>query len=751
MALLVGLLGLTLLRYSPPAPLPLDAPAAEFSAARAQEQLAALMGEGTPHPTGSDEAERVRQVILGRLVQLGYAPQVQARWVCSSIYSCAEVQNILAVREGTQPGAPAVMISSHYDSVAAGPGASDDGVGVAATLEIARALAAQPPLSHPVWFFINDGEEGGLKGAEALVADPRVLDSVGAVVNMEARGSGGPSLMFETSDHNAPMIAIYARQVTRPVTNSLYYTIYKLLPNDTDLTVYKRVGLRGLNFAYVGNEVHYHTPLDDFAHADPGSIQHQGQNALQMVLGLASAPLPDGTVDAVFFDLLSLRTFHFSPTAIRVLAVLALLLVGGALWMARRRELLAPPDLAWGLLAFWAAVLGTVALAALTHAVLHTLGGFEYFFLAYPMFARVAFAALAVSVGIGLAGALHWRSGRSGLWGGTYLSFGLVGVLLAFLSPGLSYPFVLPALVAGLAGLPVFWGRRDGVWLWAPGFLVAATLWLPVGWLLYDGIGIFGLGAGAVVLQWVLAPLMPVWTPRAISRRWSAVAAGVWLVAGVGAIAAPDFTPQHPQKLNLEYQLHVDANEVASAQWAATPMTGPMPAAVAEAADFSSQARQPLRWPILLPAFVAPAPVLPVAPPRFDLLEVKASGDRLRVRGRLSSPRGAHEAGVVVPEDRLLSLEMNGSVAPAQRFKNLVRKLLASDGWINLASHTTGQEGVEVTFELRGTEPATVYLWDSTPKLPPEGQPLLQARPPNAIRYQAGDRLLVTRELRLTP
>ncbi len=747
LGLLAGLLGLTGWRYSPPAPLPLDAPAPEFSAARAQEQLAALMGDGTPHPTGSAEAERVRQVILQRLSQLGYAPRLQARWVCSSIYSCAEVQNILAVREGTQPGAPAVMISSHYDSVAAGPGASDDGVGVAATLEIARALAGQPPLSHPVWFFLNDGEEGGLKGAEALVADPRTLASVGAVVNMEARGSGGPSLMFETSDRNAPMIALYARQVTRPVTNSLYYTIYKLLPNDTDLTVYKRVGLRGLNFAYVGNEVHYHTPLDDFGHADPGSIQHQGQNALQMVRGLAAAPLPEGTEDAVFFDLFSLGTLHFSPLIIRGLAVLALLLVGGALWRARRRDRLAWPDLGWGLLAFWGAVLGTAALAALTHAVLHTLGGFEYFFLAHPIFARVAFAAVAVSVGIGLAGALHWRSGRWGLWGGTQLSFAGVGVLLAFLSPGLSYPFVLPALVAGLVGLAGF----GGVWLWVPGFLVAATLWLPVGWLLYDGIGIFGLGASAVVLQWVLAPLMPVWTPRGTSRRGSAVAAGVWLLACVGAIAAPDFTPQHPQKLNLEYQLHLDAEQSSSAQWAATPMTGPLPAAVAEAADFSSQPRQPLRWPILLPAFVAPAPVLPVAPPSFEVRELTASEGRLRIRGRLSSPRGAHEAGVVVPEGRLLSLEMNGSGAPAQRSKNLVRKLLASDGWINLASHTTGPEGVEVTFELRGTEPATVYLWDSTPGLPPEGRSLLQSRPPNAIRYQAGDRLLVTRELRLTP
>ena len=49
------------------------------------------------------------------------------------------MQNVVARLEGTEQG-PAVLLAAHYDSVAAGPGASDDGTGAATVLEIARAL-----------------------------------------------------------------------------------------------------------------------------------------------------------------------------------------------------------------------------------------------------------------------------------------------------------------------------------------------------------------------------------------------------------------------------------------------------------------------------------------------------------------------------------------------------------------------------------------------------------------------------------
>ena len=106
---------------------------------------------------------------------------------------------------------------------------------------------------------------------------------------------------------------LYARAVARPMSNSLYYFIYKLLPNDTDFTVFKAAGYEGLNFALIGDVERYHTPQDNFANLDLRSLQHQGQNALACGAGprrsrsLTSA----GSDGAVFFDVMGRTLVHW--------------------------------------------------------------------------------------------------------------------------------------------------------------------------------------------------------------------------------------------------------------------------------------------------------------------------------------------------------------------------------------------------------------------------------------------------------
>ena len=55
-----------------------------------------------------------------------------------------------------------LLLNAHYDSTPTGPGASDDGLGVASLIEVAANLRAKPP-SRPVTFLFNEGEEFGLK------------------------------------------------------------------------------------------------------------------------------------------------------------------------------------------------------------------------------------------------------------------------------------------------------------------------------------------------------------------------------------------------------------------------------------------------------------------------------------------------------------------------------------------------------------------------------------------------------------
>ena len=293
--------------FRPPAPKAANAPPDQFSAGRAVETLALVLGKGTPHPVGSDANGAVRDRILQELVRTGYGPRVESGFVCSPSGTCATVNNIVARLEGTDK--TAVLLAAHYDSVPAGPGASDDGVGVAAVVEVARALKSRPVPRQSVILLIDDGEEAGLLGAREFVqSDPWAKD-VRAVVNLDARGTSGPSLMFETGSANVWAVRLYARSVPHPATSSVFYTVYKQLPNDTDFTVFKAAGYEGLNFAFIDNVVQYHTPVDNLANVNPASVQHQGDNALHSLLALANADLSHiAREEAVYFDVFGHRT-----------------------------------------------------------------------------------------------------------------------------------------------------------------------------------------------------------------------------------------------------------------------------------------------------------------------------------------------------------------------------------------------------------------------------------------------------------
>ena len=285
------------------------------------------MGDGVPHPIGSAENAKVRERIVERLTALGYATELQTGLVCNDFGVCGTPTNIVATYGGEVAGKAAVLLAAHYDSVPAGPGASDDGAGVANLLEIARILRVMPARRHPIVLLVTDGEEAGLLGAQLFTREHRLAGRVWAAVNMEARGVSGPSLMFETGTANTWLMHLYAAAILRPITNSLCYVVYKTLPNNTDFTVFKQASYQGFNFAFIGDVAHYHTPLDNWANASAGTIQHQGDNALSAVLALAdSAEVRPPAQDSVFFDVLA-RGVIVWPTALILPAALGALML----------------------------------------------------------------------------------------------------------------------------------------------------------------------------------------------------------------------------------------------------------------------------------------------------------------------------------------------------------------------------------------------------------------------------------------
>src|SRR2546427_5226393 len=272
----------------PPAAPPPSAPQTEFSADRAMGYLNLFAQR--PHPMGTLEHGYVREYLMGELIRFGVNPELQAATGYVQKFSVAgSVENIVARLKGTasalpaQPkgGSGAVMLVAHYDSVPAGPGAGDDGSGVATLLETLHALKAGPPLKNDVIFLLTDGEEDGLLGAAAFMDEHPWAKDVRVGLEFEARGNSGVSQMFETSAQNGELIRELAEAAPRIAGSSLTYEVYKNLPNDTDMTVFKQHGLAGLNFAFIGHWEAYHTPLDNPAELDRGSLQQHGSYALQ--------------------------------------------------------------------------------------------------------------------------------------------------------------------------------------------------------------------------------------------------------------------------------------------------------------------------------------------------------------------------------------------------------------------------------------------------------------------------------------
>ncbi len=463
----------------PPSPVAASAAADAFSAERALGFAHVLLPDMLPHPVGSAENDLVRERLVSAFEELGFHATVETGSACSPRGRCATVKNVVA----TLPGAreEALLVSAHYDSVAAGPGVGDDLAGAASVLEIARSLKSDGPHELSVVFLVDDGEEAGLLGARAFIAESPEAKSVRWAVNMDNRGYRGPAMMFETSPGNADLVPLFAGAARRPVATSLFYEVYRRMPNDTDFTVWKRAGIKGLNFAFIGGADRYHTKDDDFAHLDPRSVQHEGECALAAARAIATHPPSQETqADVVYFDLFgaALATCPARFAVPLTLAVLLIYLLAATIRVRQEltsiRQLLLE-NAAW-LLALACAVAVTLALLQLfrlsTRFGPATLG-------ASAAYTLVGAAAAALVLG----GIRRWVSGASAH--APWLAFLIVGVVVAAIVPGASYLFFFPGVVA--AGSEMVLGlatTREGSVLRDAGSLLpvaaSAMVWSPV-------------------------------------------------------------------------------------------------------------------------------------------------------------------------------------------------------------------------------------------------------------------------------
>jgi len=326
----------------PPAPKPADADPAQFSAERAMEHVRMIATE--PHAVGTPANKRVRDDLIAHLQAAGLETEIQSTQILDSYrstsaehfaglprerHSAAFVHNIIGRLKGTGQTGKALVLMSHYDSVYYGPGAGDDASGTATLLETLRALQASEPLQNDIIFLITDAEEVGLFGAQAFFEKHRWANDVGLVLNFEARGSGGPVNMFQTGALNNKQIEIFSKAVDRPHANALTVTIYREMPNDTDMSISLAEDIPGMNFAFIDGFYDYHTKGDNADNLSTATLQHMGDQALAMTRALGNQTLPlEDTSEVVFFDFLTLFLVSYPvwlSWAITGLAVVALI------------------------------------------------------------------------------------------------------------------------------------------------------------------------------------------------------------------------------------------------------------------------------------------------------------------------------------------------------------------------------------------------------------------------------------------
>jgi hypothetical protein len=618
-----------------PAPLAANAPPLLFSAERAYADIEQIGVK--PHPSGSAEHDRVRDYLLARCKAMGLETHIQAGEAVTHVgYANAlfieggDDQDVVCVLPGRDRSGPAIALMAHYDTVPGSPGAADDSANVAVELEIARAIQASGVQPRDVVFLFTDGEEGGSIGARLFFNTDPLARRIGAVINMEAEGSGGRAIMFETGRHDGPTVGLFRRTADNPTASSLAGYLYAHMPNGTDFTVTRDLGYPGLNFAYLGEQFDYHSPSSTPPTVQLGSVQHMGQQVLSATRGLLTAKaLPGKGADAVYDDLMGGVVIAYPA----LLGWLILFADGAILYYAFRKAFRLEP------FGWFSGFRGAAAIALIL-----PVAGVLLYLMRRGTGAPSTFAeekALLAQFGLyeaGLGAAclagllltfLFVGMGRSRFWsafaGACALGMAMA-LALQVLAPPAAFVLTWPLLFVGA----IAWllaDRWDGERLKPSALVFVAALATPVvAQLIYIGHPI-ALAVGAD-LPFVLATpvmiaalaLFPLLWPAREDRPALAICAfallGLVFLDLYLRLFAP-WSPRHPRPIEVVYV--EEANRGRFLRASPLPELEPWTKSILEADG------APIRLMSLAPfaqqAYVGPG--WPVSVPRFDILEIR--------------------------------------------------------------------------------------------------------------------------------
>ncbi len=551
----------------------IDTDKSNFSTERALAHIKEM--SALPHFVGSPDHERVRDYLIEQLERLGLEVNVQEGYSYNKKWSSiTKSKNILAKIEG-RDNSKALMLLSHYDSNPhSSLGASDAGSGVATILEGLRAyLRTNKTPKNDIIILISDAEELGLNGAHLFVSDHPWAKDVGLILNFEARGSGGPSYMLiETNGGNHNMVDGFIQANPEyPVGNSLAYSIYKTLPNDTDLTPFREEGdIEGFNFAFIDDHFDYHTALDNYDRLDRTTLEHQGSYLMPLLNYFGDADLNNlkSNRDDVYFNVPVLKTVSYPFSWVMPMLFLAMFLFLGLLFYGIRKRALVSSDMIKGFLPLLLVLIINGSLGFF---------GWKFLKIIYPQYNEIlhgftyngytyiwAFSFLAIGVCFMVYHLFYKSKSIASLFVAPLVLWLIICVLIAFNLKGASF-FIIPLFFGLLSMFILIKYPKPDLFLLL--FLSGPTLFIisPFVKMFPVGLGLKMLLASTILISLIFVLLISVFgffdKKKPLAYILFLISLGFFITAHFNS----GFDEDSPKPNSLVYLLDADRN---SAVWA---------------------------------------------------------------------------------------------------------------------------------------------------------------------------------------
>ncbi len=567
--LIIGLVYFSFYSLMPQNGEPVSIPDTEFSSERALIPLKEITK--APHYIGSQEHERVRNYLVKEFQKLGLKTQVQEGFIMNQKWkSLDKSKNILAKIEGTGDG-KALLIVSHYDSALVPSfGASDAGSGVVTILESVRAyLASGKKPKNDIIILITDAEEVGLDGARLFVNKHPWAKNVGLAINFEARGSGGPSnMVVETNGGNKNLIkAFQEANVKYPTASSLMYSIYKMLPNDTDSTVFREDGgIEGYFFAFIDDHYDYHTANDTYENLDRNTLQHQGEYLLPLLHYFADADLSTlkSSEDNVYINVPIFKMISYPFSWVTPMIIVALLIFIILILFGIRKRVLTGKSMLKGFVPFLLALLvsglvgvyGWKLILYLYPQYTEILHGFTYNGHTYIWF----FVLLTLGIIFGIYNRFAKKTNVASLLIAPLFLWLVINVLVAIYLKGAAF-FILPVFFGLLSLWVLIRQEKPNLLLMTLLSTLAIFLFAPHIQFFPVGLGLKMLGASTIFTVLLFGLLLPVFGFYKMKKPLSIIFILIAIGFFIKAHLASDFTAERQKPNSLVYYQDADKGE----------------------------------------------------------------------------------------------------------------------------------------------------------------------------------------------